>query len=45
MFGTEASFAGTSFLTTDKLGSLRYGSEHVSIDADATAPGGLGTFG
>ena len=45
VFGTEASFAGTSFLTTDKLGSLHYGSEHVSIDADATAPGGLGTFG
>ena len=45
VFGTEASFAGTSFLTTDKLGELRYGSEHVSIDADATAPGGLGTFG
>ena len=45
VFGTEASFAGTSFLTTDKLGRLHYGSEHVSIDADATAPGGLGTFG
>ncbi|HET7646784.1 MAG TPA: TldD/PmbA family protein [Candidatus Limnocylindria bacterium] len=45
VFGTEASFAGTSFLTTDKLGQLRYGSELVSIDADATAPGGLGTFG
>jgi len=45
VFGTEASFAGTSFLTTEKLGNLRYGSEHVSIDADATAPGGLGTFG
>jgi TldD protein len=45
VFGTEASFAGTSFLTTDKLGNLRYGSEHVHIDADATAPGGLGTFG
>jgi TldD protein len=45
VFGTEASFAGTSFLTTDKLGQLRYGSEHVHIDADATAPGGLGTFG
>nr|MBA3586566.1 TldD/PmbA family protein [Chloroflexota bacterium] len=26
-------------------GKLRYGSELVSIDADATAPGGLGTFG
>jgi TldD protein len=45
VFGTEASFAGTSFLTTDKLGELRYGSELVNIDADATAPGGLGTFG
>jgi len=45
VFGTEASFAGTSFLTTDKLNTLRYGSEIVSIDADATAAGGLGTFG
>ena len=45
VLGMEASFAGTSFLTLDKLGSLRYGSEHVNIDADATAPGGLGTFG
>jgi len=45
VFGTEASFAGTSFLTTDKLGSLHYGSPLINIDADATAPGGLGTFG
>jgi TldD protein len=45
VYGTEASFAGTSFLTTDKLDQLRYGSDLVSIDADATAPGGLGTFG
>jgi TldD protein len=45
VFGTEASFAGTSFLTTDKLDKLRYGSDLVNIDADATAPGGLGTFG
>ena len=45
VFGTEASFAGTSFLTPDKLERLRYGSELVNIDADATAPGGLGTFG
>ena len=45
VYGTEASFAGTSFLTTDKLNELRYGSELVHIDADATAPGGLGTFG
>jgi TldD protein len=45
VLGMEASFAGTSFLTVDKLGNLQYGSELVNIDADATAPGGLGTFG
>jgi TldD protein len=45
VLGTEASYAGTSFLTPDKLGHFRYGSELVNIDADATAPGGLGTFG
>jgi len=43
--GTEADYAGTSFLTPDNLGKLRYGSKHVSIVADATVPGGLGTFG
>ena len=46
VFGTEASYAGTSFLTTDKLDSgFRYGSDLVTIVADATAPGGMGTFG
>jgi TldD protein len=45
VFGTEASYAGTSFLTLDKRGSYRYGSDHVSIVADATVPGALGTFG
>jgi TldD protein len=45
VLGMEASFAGTSFLTIDKLGHLQYGSPKVNIDADATAPGGLGTFG
>lgn len=46
VFGTEASYAGTSFLTTDKLASgYRYGSDLVTIVADATTPGGLGTFG
>ena len=44
-FGTEASYAGTSFLTPDLLGSFRYGSDLVDIVADATVPGGLGTFG
>jgi len=45
VLGTEAAFAGTSFLTTDKLGSFMYGSPHVNMTADATIPGGLGTFG
>lgn len=45
VLGTEAAFAGTSFLTTDKLGHYRFGSEHVNMTIDATIPGGLGTFG
>jgi TldD protein len=45
VLGTEAAFAGTSFLTTDKLGTFQYGSPIVNITADATIPGGLGTFG
>ncbi len=45
VLGQEASFAGTSFLTVDKLGEFQYGSEAVTITADATIPGGLGTFG
>ncbi|MFQ5885916.1 MAG: TldD/PmbA family protein [Anaerolineae bacterium] len=45
VMGTEASYAGTSFLTLEKLGHFRYGSEIVNITADATLPGGLGTFG
>ena len=43
--GAEASYAGTSFLTLDKLGTFRFGSDLVNIVADATVPGGLGTFG
>lgn len=45
VFGTEAAYAGTSFLSPDKLGSFRYGSPVVNLTADATLPGGLGTFG
>ena len=45
VFGTEAAYAGTSFLTPDRLGTLRYGSPAVNLTADATLPGGLGTFG
>ncbi|MDD3824819.1 MAG: TldD/PmbA family protein [Anaerolineae bacterium] len=43
--GSEASYAGTSFMTVDQLGLLQYGSPAVNITADATLPGGLGTFG
>lgn len=45
VLGYEASFAGTSFMTPDQLGKLKYGSEIVNITADATVPGALGTFG
>ena len=45
VFGTEAAYAGTSFLTPDKYNSLRYGSEIVNLTADAVTPTGLGTFG
>ncbi|HCG99330.1 MAG: peptidase C69 [Candidatus Aquicultor primus] len=44
VLGMEASFAGTSFLTLEKLDKLRYGSPIVNINADATIPGALGTF-
>ena len=45
VLGSEISFAGGSFLTTDKLGRYRYGSDIVSITADATVPGAIGSFG
>jgi TldD protein len=45
VFGSEAAYAGTSFLTPEKLNTFRYGSEIVNLTADATIPGGLGTFG
>jgi TldD protein len=43
--GFEANFAGTSFVTTDKLGRLQYGSELVNIVGDRTQKGGLSTVG
>jgi TldD protein len=44
IYGTEASYAGTSFLKPADLGSLRYGSALMNITADSTTPRGLGTF-
>jgi TldD protein len=43
--GLEANLAGTSFLTTDKTGKFRIGTELVNIAADRTQPGGLATVG
>ncbi len=45
VFGSEAAYAGTSFLTTEKLGTFRYGSPVVNLTAESLTPGGLGTFG
>src|SRR2546425_642033 len=45
ILGTEAAYAGTSFLRPDDLGQLTYGSPQVNIVSDGTSPGGLGTVG
>jgi len=44
VLGYEASYAGTSWVPADGIGSLRYGSEAMSITADATLPGAIGSF-
>lgn len=44
VYGTEAGFAGTSFLTPDTLGRLQFGASCVNLTADATIPGALGSF-
>ena len=41
----EASYAGTSWVSPADIGTLRYGSPLLAISADATLPGGLGSFG
>ena len=45
ILGSEASYAGTSFLKPEMVGNFQYGSEPLNIVADATIAGGLGTFG
>ena len=40
----EASYAGTSWVTQADIGTLVYGSPRLAISADATLPGGLGSF-
>ena len=44
IYGTEAAYAGTSFLKPNDLGTLRYGSPSMNITADSTTKSGLGTF-
>lgn len=43
--GYEANYAGTSFMTPDKLGKLKYGSELINITADRTQKYGCATRG
>jgi TldD protein len=45
VYGTEAAFAGRSFLTTEKRNNFRYGSDIVNLTADSVRATGLGTFG
>lgn len=43
--GWEANYAGTTFVTPDKLGKLKYGSPLMNIVADRSQVGGLSTVG
>jgi TldD protein len=43
--GYEAAYAGTSFATPDRLGTLVYGSPIMNVLGDRTVPHGLATIG
>jgi TldD protein len=43
--GYEAAYAGTSFATVDKLGTLQYGSALMNVTGDRTAVHGLSSVG
>ncbi len=45
VLGMEEAYAGSSFVSPEDRGHLRYASPLVSITADASLPGGLGSFG
>jgi TldD protein len=45
VLGMEEAYAGSSWLSPGDRGSVRYASPLVSITADASLPGGLGSFG
>jgi TldD protein len=44
VLGSEASYAGISWVRAEDLNSLRYGSPLMNVTADATNPGGLGSY-
>lgn len=44
VFGTEAGYAGRSFMKPQLLNNLQYGSKIVNITADSTIPHALGGF-
>jgi TldD protein len=44
VLGGEASYAGISWVPPDGIGTLQYGSELMNVTADATSPGGLGSY-
>lgn len=45
ILGYELAYAGGSFVTLDDFGKLRYGSEKLTVRADATLPNSPGSFG
>ena len=45
ILGYELAFAGGSFVTLNDFGNLRYGSEKLTVRADATLPNTPGSFG
>lgn len=45
VMGWEANFSGVSFLEIEQLGTLKYGSDIVTIVIDNTLPEGLATVG
>jgi TldD protein len=45
ILGYELSYAGGSFVTLEDFGRLRYGSEKLTVRANATVPNSPGSFG
>ena len=45
IFGSEAGFAGTSWVAPEKIGVLRYGSDLMNVVADAPSPEGSARSG